>query len=73
MQRAPTLAESLETLIRSRVPDRIPRPEVATEEWDDHVPINKSEHRFIYQKLAAEEAFPILEFTTRTTKVNLLI
>jgi hypothetical protein len=66
---APTLRESLNTLLESRLADPIPRVVNDDTEWETHIPLNKGEYKFEYKEVCPDQAHLHLIFRKHHTKV----
>ena len=66
---APTLRESLNTLLESRLAGPIPRVVNDDTEWETHIPLKKGEHKFEYKELRPDQAHLQLIFREHHTKV----
>ncbi len=66
---APTLRESLNALLESRLADPITRVVNDDAEWETHIPLKKGEHKFEYKELCPDQAHLQLIFREHHTKV----
>jgi hypothetical protein len=66
---APTLRESLNALLESRLSDPIPRVVNDDSEWETYIPLKKEEHKFEYKEVCPDQTHLHLIFRQYHTKV----